>query len=126
MQDALLPPGFVSSVPSMPSAMVHAGEYRALLFTEPGGSNGADFLTSNLSPPLSTQAAASCCTHTTEGDTRRSACGFRAGDRPDFQASIPAPVGARNSHPWLEHRLSGLYRSCTALGIEDMLLLLWG
>lgn len=27
-----------------------------------------DFLTSNLSPPLSTQtAAASCCTHTTEG-----------------------------------------------------------
>lgn len=65
--DALPPPGFVPSVPSMPSTLVHAGEQRALLFTEPGGSNGADFLTSHPSPPLLTQAAASRCTHTTEG-----------------------------------------------------------
>lgn len=60
------------------------------------------------------------------GDTRRSACGFRVGDRPDFWASIPAPVGARNSHPRLEHRLSGLYRSRTALGIEDTFVWLCG
>lgn len=67
MQDAPLPPGFVSSVPSMPSTWCMLGNKEHSCSRSQVEATGADFLTSNLSPPLSTQAAASCCTHTTEG-----------------------------------------------------------
>lgn len=96
MRDALPPPGFVSSVPSMPSPPGHAGAQRALLPPEPGGSNGPT-LPSSRSAALPARAAVSCCTHTTEGDTRCSACGFRAGERPDFQASTPVPSRGQKS-----------------------------
>lgn len=111
MRDAPPPPGFVSSGPSMlppqgaltPRSQVEATGRRS----------------SSLRPPLSAPAAASCGTHTIGGIHDAPACGFRAGG-PDFQAEERGPEALT---PGLEHRLSGLYRSHTALGSEDQLVL---
>lgn len=114
MQDALLPPGFVSSVPSMPSTWCMLGNKEHSCSRSQVEATEPTFSDQQPQPTTFQRKPPPPAAHTPQrGDTRRSACGFRAGDRPDFQARNPAPVGARSSHP-PTHGWSTVYPVYTA------------
>lgn len=85
----------------------------------------ADSLTSNLNHHFQSQLPPPPATHTRAGihDVLPVGLGEELGltSRPG-----PNPSGGRKCLPTLEHRLSGLYRSRTALGIENQLVFYGG